>query len=53
MQAGGASKKEIDQYNRWWEKWMMGLLDDNEKLRNDTVFGAGGIVLVAGRKQAG
>jgi ubiquinone/menaquinone biosynthesis C-methylase UbiE len=52
MQAGGASKKKIDQYNRWFEKWTKGMLDDNEKLRNDTVFGAGGMVLVAGRKQA-
>ena len=52
MQAGGASKRNIDLYNRWFEKWTKGMLDDNEKLRNDTVFGAGGMVLVAGRKQA-
>jgi len=51
MQAGGASKRKIDQYNRWYEKWMKGMLEDNEKLRNDTVFSTGGIVLVAGRKQ--
>jgi hypothetical protein len=30
---------------------MKGMLEDNEKLRNDTVFSTGGIVLVAGRKQ--
>ncbi len=51
MQAGGASKKKIDQYNRWFETWMKGMLDDNEKLRDDTVFSTAGIVLVAGRKQ--
>jgi SAM-dependent methyltransferase len=51
MRAGGASEKEIDQYNRWYEKWMSGLLRDNDKLRNDTVFGAGGFVLVIGRKK--
>ena len=50
MLAGGATRKEIDQYNRWWEEWMKSLLKDNEKLRNDTVFGAGGFVLVLGRK---
>lgn len=50
MKAGGASKRSINEYNRWYEKWMKSLLDDNEKLRNDTVFGAGGFVLVAGRK---
>src|SRR5205807_406358 len=50
MLAGGASKRKIDQYNRWFVKWMKGMLDDNEKLRNDTVFSTGGIVLVAGRK---
>jgi len=27
------------------------MLDDNEKLRDDTVFSTAGIVLVAGRKQ--
>ena len=48
--AGGASMKEFDHYNRWYEKWTKGLLEDNEKLRNDTVFGAGGFVLVLGRK---
>jgi len=51
MQAGGASKRKIDQYNRWFENWMKGMLADNEKLRNDTVFSTGGIVLVAGRKK--
>lgn len=50
MLAGGASKKEIDYYNRWWEKWVKSLLEDDEKLRNDTVFGAGGFVLVRGQK---
>ncbi len=52
MEAGGASRREIDEYNRWFEKWATELLDNNEKLRNDTVFSTGGIVLVAGRKQA-
>src|SRR5713101_4573707 len=51
MQVGGASKRKIDQYNRWFENWMKGMLADNEKLRNDTVFSTAGIVLVAGRKQ--
>lgn len=50
MRAGGASMKEFDQYNQWYEKWTEGLLQDNEELRNDTVFGAGGFVLVRGRK---
>ena len=52
MASGGASRKEIDEYNRWYEMWTKSLLDDHQKLRNDTVFGAGGMVLVAGRKQA-
>ena len=51
MRAGGAPKKKIDEYNRWFEKWTIGMLNDNEKLRNDTVFSTGGIVLVAGRKK--
>jgi ubiquinone/menaquinone biosynthesis C-methylase UbiE len=51
MQAGGASKTKIEQYNRWFENWIRGMLDDNEKLRNDTVFSTGEMVLVAGRKQ--
>ena len=50
MQAGGASKREVTQYNQWYEKWTKDLLGDNEKLRNDTVFSAGGFVLVIGRK---
>ncbi len=50
MASGGASRKEIDEYNRWYERWTKSLLDDHHKLRNDTVFGAGGMVLVAGRK---
>ena len=51
MRAGGSSKRKIGQYNRWFENWMKGMLDDDEKLRNDTVFSTAGIVLVAGRKQ--
>jgi SAM-dependent methyltransferase len=51
MLAGGASRKKVNQYNSWWEKWMKSLLDDNEKLRNDTTFSAGEMVLVAGGKQ--
>ena len=51
MLAGGASKEEIGRYNRWFEKWTKGLLADAEKLRNDTVFSAGGFVLVIGRKK--
>ena len=50
MRAGGASTKEIDRYNRWYEKWTKSLLQDDEKLRNDTVFATGGFVLVIGRK---
>ena len=50
MLAGGASRKEINQYDAWVEKWMNSLLADDEKLRNDTAFGAGGMVLAAGRK---
>jgi len=51
MMAGGAPKPKIDLYNRWVEKWMNSLLDDDEKLRNDTVLSTGGMFLVAGRKQ--
>src|SRR6266704_914556 len=51
MIAGGAPKQKIDQYNRWVEKWMKSLLDDDEKLRNDTVVSTGGMFIVAGRKQ--
>jgi hypothetical protein len=51
MRAGGASKSEVDQYNRWYEKWTNALLHDNDTLRNDTVFGASGFVLVIGRKK--
>ena len=50
MLAGGASRKKVNQYNSWWEKWVKSLLDDNDKLRNDTTFSAGGMVLAAGRK---
>ncbi len=50
MLAGGASRKKVNEYNAWWENWMKSLLGDNEKLRNDTSFGAGGMVLAAGRK---
>ncbi len=51
MSSGGASRKEIDEYNRWYERWTKSLLDDHQKLRNDAVFSTGGMVLVAGRKQ--
>jgi ubiquinone/menaquinone biosynthesis C-methylase UbiE len=51
MASGGASKKEIDAYNRWYVRWTKSLLDDHQKLRNNTVFSTGGMVLVAGRKQ--
>jgi ubiquinone/menaquinone biosynthesis C-methylase UbiE len=52
FQAGGASKDKIEQYNRWYVDWTKKLLNDDEKLRNDMVFSAGGFVIVAGRKQA-
>jgi ubiquinone/menaquinone biosynthesis C-methylase UbiE len=56
--AGGSSKAKIDQYDRWFETWMKGLVGDSRKLRNDTVFttaglggfNTGGQVMVAGRK---
>jgi hypothetical protein len=51
MASGGASRKQIEEYNRWYERWTKSLLDDHQKLRNDTVFSTGGMVLVAGRKQ--
>ena len=50
MLAGGASKQKIDLYNRWFEKWAKSLLADNQKLRSDTSFHAGGLILVAGQK---
>ncbi len=50
MLACGASRKKVNQHNAWLEKWMKSLLDDNERLRNDTSFSAGGMVLAAGRK---
>lgn len=50
MRAGGASKREIDRYNRWFEKWARGLLSDDHKLRNDTGLSVSGMFLVAGRK---
>ena len=51
MQAGGATKREIAQYDRWFEKWTNELLGSNEKLRDDTVFSASGFVIVIGRKK--
>lgn len=50
MIAGGASKQKINLYNRWFEKWAKSLLADNQKLRSDTSFHAGGLILVAGQK---
>ncbi len=50
MLAGGASRGNIARYNRWFEEFVQGLLKSDEKLRNDTTFGAGGLYLVAGRK---
>lgn len=50
MLAGGASRKNIVRYNTFFEKWVRDLLKDDEKLREDTTFGAGGLFLVAGRK---
>ena len=51
MQAGGATKEEIAQYDRWFEKWTNDLLSDTEKLRNDAVFSASGFVMVIGHKK--
>ena len=51
MLAGGASRKSVNRYNRWFENYVGALLRDDVKLRNDTTFGAGGLYLVAGRKQ--
>ena len=50
MIAGGASKHKINLYNRWFDAWAKSLLADNKKLRSDTSFHAGGLVLVAGQK---
>ncbi len=52
MRAGGASKRQIDRYNRWFERWARGLLKDDQKLRDDTGLSVGGFFLVAGRKTA-
>jgi ubiquinone/menaquinone biosynthesis C-methylase UbiE len=52
MRAGGASKRQIDRYSRWYEKWAQGLLKDDQKLRDDTRLSVGGMFLVAGRKTA-
>ncbi len=50
MIAGGGSRGSIARYNRWFENYVENLLKSDEKLRNDTTFGAGAIYLVAGRK---
>ncbi len=52
MRAGGASPREIDRYNNWYESWARGLLEDDRKLRDDTGLSVGGFFLVAGRKIA-
>ena len=57
MTAGGASKAEIRRYILLIERWMKGLLNDNQKIGRDTFFTTGGIgrvntgglILVAGR----
>ncbi len=51
MIAGGGSKANIARYDRWFENYIEGLLKSDDKLRNDTTFGAGAMYLVAGRKQ--
>ncbi len=51
MLAGGASRRNISRYNRWFENYIGALLRDDEKLRKDTTFSAGGLYLVAGRKK--
>jgi ubiquinone/menaquinone biosynthesis C-methylase UbiE len=51
MLAGGATREEVRRYNRWIEKWLQGLLKDDEKLRNDTTFNADNRYIVVGRKQ--
>ena len=48
MRAGGASKREIERYDRWFERWAQGLLRDDQKLRNDTGLSVSGMFLVAG-----
>ena len=50
MIAGGASRQRINRYDRWFEKWAKSLLADDQKLRSDTSFHAGGLILVAGQK---
>jgi ubiquinone/menaquinone biosynthesis C-methylase UbiE len=50
MMAGGASRRNIGRYHRWMDNYLEGLLRDDEKLRSDTTFTAGGLYLVAGRK---
>ncbi len=49
MLAGGASKSDVGKYNRWFEGFLKSLLKSDQKLRNDTTFGAGAMYLVAGR----
>jgi len=49
MLAGGASKSDVSRYNRWFAGFLKGLLKSDQKLRNDTTFGAGAMYLVAGR----
>jgi hypothetical protein len=51
MLAGGASRSNIAMYNRWFERYIKGLLRNEERLRTDTKFGAGAMYLVAGRKE--
>jgi len=51
MLAGGGSRGSIAKYNRWFEKYVKGLLKNEQKLLSDTTLGAGAIYLVAGRKK--
>ncbi len=41
MIAGGGSRGNIARYNHWFENYIERLLENDEKLRNDTTFGAG------------
>ena len=50
MLAGGASKTDINKYNRWVENHARQLLRDTDKLRHDTLVSASGMYVVAGRK---
>ncbi len=50
MLAGGATGKEVSTLAGKFEARMKQFLSDDEKLRNSTVFYAGGLYLVAGRK---